>query len=162
MGCPRLCSRKFSAGPGLHCCGKRRPSLVLQHPHQKLDVALNDTLHIISGCLKSTRRELLPVLSGIPPAHLRREHSTFKLALQAQLNTNRPLHTLVDSVQFLGTKRLHSRPPFHHRASALINSGFNILESRRVAWESGTYQPSFWSPLTFVSRLAQSYPVVCT
>jgi len=48
---------------------------------KKLDVALNDTMRIISGCLKPTRRELLPVLSGIPPAHLRREHSTLKLAL---------------------------------------------------------------------------------
>ena len=35
---------------------------------KKLDVALNDTLHIISGCLKATRRELLPVLTGIQPA----------------------------------------------------------------------------------------------
>jgi len=38
------------------------------------------------------------VLSGIPPAHLLREHSTFKLALQAQQNTNL-LHTLVHSAQ---------------------------------------------------------------
>jgi len=31
---------------------------------KKLDVALNDTLRIISGCLKPTRRKLLPVLTG--------------------------------------------------------------------------------------------------
>jgi len=78
---------------------------------KKLDVALNDTLRINSGCLKPTCRELLPVLSGIPPAHLRREHSTYKLGLQAQPNTNHPLHTLVHSVQFLGTQRLRSRRP---------------------------------------------------
>jgi len=35
---------------------------------EQVDVLLNDTLRIISGCLKPTRRELLPVLSGIPPA----------------------------------------------------------------------------------------------
>ena len=64
---------------------------------KKLDVALNDTLRIISGCLKPNRRELSPLLSVISPAHLRRELSTFKLALQAQLNTNHPLHTLVHS-----------------------------------------------------------------
>ena len=40
---------------------------------KKLDVALNDAMRIISGCLKPTCRELLPVLSGIPPAHLCRE-----------------------------------------------------------------------------------------
>ena len=75
---------------------------------KKLDVALNDRLRIITGCLKPTLRELLPILSCIPPAHLRREHSIFKLALQAQLNTNHPLHTLVHSAQFFGTQRLHS------------------------------------------------------
>ena len=72
-----------------------------------------------------------PVLSGIPPAHLCREHSTFKLALQAQLNTNPPLHALVRSAQFLGTQRLHSRRSFRRHAAALINSGFNILEHGR-------------------------------
>jgi len=65
---------------------------------KKLDVALNDTLRIISGCLKPTRREILPVFSGIPPVHLRKEHSTFKLAFQAQLNTSYPLHTLISIV----------------------------------------------------------------
>ena len=80
---------------------------------KKLDVALNDRLRIITGCLKPTLRELLPILSCIPPAHLRREHSIFKLALQAQLNTNHPLHTLVHSAQFFGTQRLHSWCPLH-------------------------------------------------
>ena len=80
-----------------------------RNTHTKnLNIALNDTLGIISGCLKPTRRELLPVLTGIPPAHLSREHSTFKLALRAQMNTNHPLHTLVHSAQSLGTQRLHS------------------------------------------------------
>ena len=111
---------------------------------KKLDVALSDTLRIIScGCVKPTRKELLPVLSGIPPAHLRREHSSFKLALQAQLNTNHPLHTLVHSAQFLGTQRLHSRRPFRRNALALVNSGFNLLESWRAAWESATPPAQF-------------------
>jgi len=90
---------------------------------------LIDTLRIISGCPKPTHRELLPVLSDILLADLLREHSTFKLVLQAQLNTNHPLHTLIHSVQFLGTQRLHSQRPFRPHASALINSGFNILDS---------------------------------
>jgi len=110
---------------------------------KKLDVALNDKLLIISGCLKPTRRVCLPVLSGIPPAHLRMEHSTFKLALQAQLNTNHPLHVLVHSAQFLGTQRLHSRRLFRRHAAALINSGFNMLKSWRAAWESVTPPAQF-------------------
>jgi len=63
---------------------------------------------LASGCLKLTRRELSPVFSGIPPVHLRREYFTFNLALCAQLNINHPLHTLVQSAQFLGTQLMHS------------------------------------------------------
>jgi len=110
---------------------------------KKLDVALNDTLRNISGSLKPTRRGFLPVLSGISPAHLRREHSTFKLALQAQLNTNHPLHNLFHSAQFLGTQRLRSRHPFCRHAAALINSVFDILKSWRAAWESVTPPAQF-------------------
>jgi len=103
---------------------------------EKLDVALNDTLRIISGCLKLTHRVLPSVLLGILLAHLRREYSTFKLALQAQLNTNQPLHTLVQSAQFLGTQCLHSQRPFRRYAAAIVNSGLNLLEPWRAAWES--------------------------
>jgi len=126
MGCSRLCSANFSAGTGLQCrrichpshgvltplfCELQRwgwstvpqnmpPQLGAAAPFhtKKLDVALSDTLRIISGCLKPTRRELLPVLPGIPPSHMCREHSTLQLAFQAQLNTNHPLHALVRSV----------------------------------------------------------------
>jgi len=85
---------------------------------------------ILSEFITPARRELLPVVSGILPAHLRREHSIFKLPFQAQLNTNQqpPLHILVHSAQFLGTQRLHSRPPFRRHAATLMNSGFNPLE----------------------------------
>ena len=100
-------------------------------------------MRIISGCLKPTGREHLPALTGLLPAHLRREHYTFKLALQAQLITNYPLHTYVHSVQLLGTQHLHSRHPFHRHAGALLNSGFTLLESWRAAWESATPPAQF-------------------
>ena len=78
---------------------------------KKLDVALNGTLRIISGCLKPTCRELLPVLSGIPPLHLRREHSTFKLALQAQLDANHPFMPLSTVYSFLAHSAcIHDTP----------------------------------------------------
>jgi len=98
----------------------------------------SDSSDIICHVPQGIRRELLPVLTGIPPANLRREHCTFKLALQAQRNTNHLLHTLVHSIQFLGTHRLRSRRPFHCHAAALLNAGFNLLESWRAACESAT------------------------
>ena len=45
---------------------------------RKLDVALNDTMRIITGCLQPTPTECLPVLAGIPPPSLRRVELTSK------------------------------------------------------------------------------------
>jgi len=47
------------------------------------------------------------------------------------------------SVEFLGTQRLRSRRPFHRHAVALLNSGFNLLESWRAAWKSATPPAQF-------------------
>ena len=40
---------------------------------KKLDFALNDTLRLTTGCLRSTPTGLLPILAGIAPPNLRRE-----------------------------------------------------------------------------------------
>ena len=89
--------RNFSSGLKVYSAAEYAAQAWCRTTHTKqLDVALNDTLRIITGCLKPTCRELLLVLLGIPPAHLCREHSTF----QAQLNTNHPFHTLVHSAQW--------------------------------------------------------------
>ncbi|KAM3864710.1 putative RNA-directed DNA polymerase from transposon X-element [Diretmus argenteus] len=54
-------------------------------PHaRKVDVAINNALRIITGCLKPTPVFLLPVLAGIAPAGLRREAATLVLARKAQ------------------------------------------------------------------------------
>ena len=106
---------------------------------------------------------IVPVLSGIPTAHLRSGHSTFKLALQPQLNTNHPIHVLVQSANSFGTQRLRSRRPYHSRshAAVLASPGFNLLESWRAAWESGKPQAQFSvTPAAVSSRLAQSVPRV--
>ncbi len=50
---------------------------------KKLDVTLNDTMRLIMECLRPTPTELLPVLSGIAPAPLRREHHTHTLVTKA-------------------------------------------------------------------------------
>ena len=49
---------------------------------KKLDVLLNDTMRITTGCLKPTLTHL-PVLSGIAPAKPRRESATRKISRQA-------------------------------------------------------------------------------
>lgn len=53
-------------------------------PHvKKVDVAINNALQIMIGCLKPTPVTLLPVLAGIAPAGLRHEAATLALARKA-------------------------------------------------------------------------------
>ena len=45
-----------------------------------VDVVLNDAMRLISGTLKSMPTEMLPVISGILPASIRRNYQVLKLA----------------------------------------------------------------------------------
>jgi len=55
------------------------PVWVRSHHTNLLDVKLNATMRIVSGTLLPTPLLWLPVLSNIPPPHLRREEATAKL-----------------------------------------------------------------------------------
>ena len=56
-----------------------------------IDSVLNDALRIVTGCLRSTPTDHLPVLSGIQPAELRRLGATLSLAHRRSLD---PYHIL--------------------------------------------------------------------
>ena len=111
----------------------------------KLDIPLNETLRIITGCLRATPSELLPVLAGIAPAALRREHHTSKLVNKATSDPKHPIHTLVQNAQ-LGRQRLPSRRPFSRHAASLRESNFNTLDSWRSRWQESTPPPQFTVP----------------
>ena len=49
-----------------------------------IDSVLNDALSIVTGCLRPTLTDNLPVLSGIQPAVLRRQGATLFLANRSQ------------------------------------------------------------------------------
>ena len=57
---------------------------------RKLDCALNDTLRLITGCLRPTPTDLLPFLAGIAPPRLCRENLTDKLT--CRWADGRPCH----------------------------------------------------------------------
>ena len=57
------------------------------HTHL-IDSILNDTLHIVTGCLCPTPMDHLPVLSGIQPAELHRLGVTLSLAHRGSLDPN--------------------------------------------------------------------------
>ena len=47
---------------------------------KSVDVVLNEAMRIISGTMKPTPREMLPVLSGVHPPKVRRDFQILKLA----------------------------------------------------------------------------------
>ena len=51
-----------------------------------IDSVLNDALRIVTGCLRPTPTDHLPVLSGIQPAELRRLGATLSLAYRGSLD----------------------------------------------------------------------------
>ena len=96
---------------------------------KKLDVTLNDTMRIVNGCLRPTPVKYLPVLSGIAPPSLRREHHIAMLVKKAIPDTSHPLHARVSRAQNLGRQRLRSRRPFSRHAGSLAASDFHLMEN---------------------------------
>lgn len=59
---------------------------------KKVDIALNETSRIISGCLKSTPVEEILVLSGIAPSDIKREIASVIERHKQQNDPRHPLH----------------------------------------------------------------------
>ena len=81
-----------------------------------LDRPINDALRMVTGCLKPTPTEYLPVLPGIPPAELRCKAATLSLARQS-LEPGHTLHNYFNRP--LTKRRLKSRKPFVIEAQGL-------------------------------------------
>ena len=96
---------------------------------KKLDVSLNEIMRIITGCVKPSPTPLLPVLSGIAPAKLRRNYVTNKISHHAWANKKHPLHSLVPDSQSLHPQRLKSRHPLYRYAAEHHNCDHNIIET---------------------------------
>ena len=92
-----------------------------QYPTRKLDVALNDTMRIITGCMRPTETTFLPVLAGITPPDIRREARVAKLTVTANNNSDHLLHHKVTAADAACPQRLVSRRPFSRHAARLSN-----------------------------------------
>ena len=81
--------------------------------HSRLiDSVLNDALRIVTGCLRPTPTDYLPILARIQPAELRRRGATLSLANRATLNPDHILHERLVGKQNAHQGRLKSRRPF--------------------------------------------------
>ena len=87
-----------------------------------IDSVLNDALRIVTGCLRPTPTDYLPILAGIQPAELRRRGATLSLANRATLNPDHILHEQLVGKQNAHQGKLKSRRPFVPAAQKLLDS----------------------------------------
>ena len=89
---------------------------------KKIDVALNSTMRIVSGCLRSTPVDYLPVVSGIVPPDIRRSSHTLKICVKAKANHNHLLHEITCNSDINPNLRLNTRKSFHTQCTQLYNT----------------------------------------
>ena len=76
-----------------------------------IDSVLNDDLCIVTGYLRLTPTDHLPVLSGIQPAELRRMGATLSLAYRGSLDLDHILYGLLSGSTDTRRVRLRSKTP---------------------------------------------------
>ena len=105
-----------------------------------IDSVLNNTLRIITGCLRPTPTDHLPVLSGIQPAELRRMGATLSLAHCGSLDPDHILYGLLNGSSDTRQVRLRSRCPFVPGARNLLDNlarlGIRISEWTNHKWKT--------------------------
>ena len=87
-----------------------------------IDSVRNDALRIVTGCLRPTLTDNLPVLSGIQPAELRREVATLSLANCSSLDPGHILHGQLTDSRAASKERLKSRRPFVPATRKLLHN----------------------------------------
>ena len=87
-----------------------------------IDSVLNDTLRIVTGCLRPTPTDHLPVLSGIQPAELCRMGATLFLAHPGPLDPDHILYGLLSRCSNIFQVRIRSRRPFVPAAQNLLDN----------------------------------------
>ena len=88
-----------------------------------IDSVLNDTLRIVTGCLRPTPTDHLTMLSGIQPAEFYRIGTTFSLAHRGSLD---PDHILYDLLSGFSDTQKHARLRFK---SQFMPGARNLLDN---------------------------------
>ena len=87
-----------------------------------IDSVLNNALCIVTGCLRPTPTDHLPVLSGIQPAELCQLGATLSLAYCGSLDPDHILYGLLSGSSDTGQVRLRSRHRFVSGAHNLLDN----------------------------------------
>ena len=131
-----------------------------------IDIVLNDALRIVTGCLRPTPTEHLPVLSGIQPAELRRLGATLSLAYRGSLDPDHILYGLLSGSSDTRQVRLRSRRPFvpvaRNRLDNLARLDIRASEWKNHKWNAEYCKNAFrlraFVPETGASLLGWAYP----
>ena len=107
-----------------------------------IDSVLNDALRIVTGCLRPTPMDHLPVLSGIQPAELCRMGVTLSLAYRGSLDPDHILHGLLSGSSDTRQVRLRSRRPFVPGARNLLNN-LAKLGNRASEWTNHKWNTEY-------------------
>ena len=114
------------------CCRSAHPPLI--------DNVLNDASRMVTGCLRPTPTNHLPVLSGIQPAELRRMGATLSLAYRRSLDPDHILYGLLSGSSDTRQVRLRSRCPFVPGARNLLDNlarlGIRASEWTNHKWKT--------------------------
>ena len=102
------------------------------HTHL-IDSVLNDALRIVTGCLRLTPTDYLPVLAGIQPAELCRLGATLSLAYCGSLDLDHILYELLAGSPDGHRERLKSIRPFVPAAWKLLQD-LTKLDIRAAQW----------------------------
>lgn len=98
----------------------------------KIDTQLNNTMRLITGTIRSTPINWLPVLSNIAPPNLRRLHAALREYTKISNIVDLPINS--DIPLFDQHQRLSSRRPSIKTAMELSRSGFNINNAWNLQW----------------------------
>ena len=109
------------------------------HTHL-IDSVLNDALRIVTGYLRPTPTDHLPVLSGIQPAELRRMGATLYLVHRGSLDPDHILYGLLSGSSDTRQVRIRSRRPFVPVAGNLLKNlarlGIRAFEWTNHKWKT--------------------------
>ena len=119
-----------------------------------MDSVLNDALRIVTGCVRPTPTDHLPVLSGIQPAELCRLGATLSLVYRGSLDPDHILYVLLSGSSDIRQVRLRSRRPFVPAARNHLNN-LARLGIRASEWTNHKWKTEYCES---VSRLRVFVP----
>ena len=122
-----------------------------------IDSVLNNALRIVTGCLRSTPTDNLPVLSGIQPAELCRQRAALSLANRSSLDPGHIPHEQVNEPRAASKERLKSRRPFVPAARKLLHNlsklGIRAAQWAKLTWDT-EYSKSMSALGVYIPRVS--------